>query len=169
VTNYPTVATPVKTSHTHSQNAERLRALVEGVVWAASISCSPNLKQHDARIIPIGLLRRSKQCVTYFTREIRFISRNISFTSLSRGFLFRGPWSALRAAAPRITRRSEFFTTDDPVTLDRILLGEAGAHVLDKGVYERRPAARGGLLAIMPTDSRPGSRPPQAPRSRACR
>jgi hypothetical protein len=71
------------------------------LVWAAPIWCSPNLKQHAARIIPIGLLRRSKQCVTYFTREIRFISRNISFTSRSRSFLSRGPWWSLSARSCR--------------------------------------------------------------------
>jgi hypothetical protein len=43
---------------------------------------------------------------TYFTREILFISRNISFTSLSRSFFSRGPWNylstwnCLRAISP---------------------------------------------------------------------
>jgi hypothetical protein len=35
-TNHPTVATPVKASHTHGQNAARVRALVEGVGLAGS-------------------------------------------------------------------------------------------------------------------------------------
>jgi hypothetical protein len=63
---------------------------------------------------------------TYFTREILFISRNISFTSLSSCFLSRGPWCSLSAKPPH----------GDPVALDQVLLREVGAHVLDKGVCD---------------------------------
>jgi hypothetical protein len=75
------------------------------LVWAALIWRSPNLKRHAARIIPIGLLRRSKQCVTYFTREIRFISRNISFTSISARQAVR--WFG-RSSAPWIGSRDRW-------------------------------------------------------------
>jgi hypothetical protein len=92
VTNHPTVATAVKTSHTHSQNAERLRALVEGVGLAGSFGLVfTEFETQVARVYSDRTTKVLKTKCDLFQREIRFISRNTLFTSLSRSGFSRGP------------------------------------------------------------------------------